>query len=60
MWLLSRGRTDDAKNALRKLRGGATEDKCDEEFQDMVGYASETNPDDSQKGYDRYDHVTNC
>lgn len=53
MWLLSKGKADEARAALRKLRGGATADKCDEEFQDMVGYAAETGPDDDQKGYDR-------
>lgn len=43
MWLVSRGRTDEAKNTFNKLRGDAGEEKCAVEFRDMVHYASEIN-----------------
>lgn len=43
MWLLSRGRTDESKQTLGKLRGGASEENCIAEFQDMVHYTSEIN-----------------
>ncbi|KAL5238926.1 hypothetical protein ACI65C_006336 [Semiaphis heraclei] len=43
MWLMSRGRTEEAKNTFNKLRGGASEDKCAVEFRDMINYASEIN-----------------
>lgn len=50
MWLLSKGRTDEAKQIFRNLRGGASEEKCNAEFQDMVRYASEMNINNDQKG----------
>jgi len=43
MWLMSRGRTDEAKSTFNKLRGGVGEDKCAVEYRDMVHYTSEIN-----------------
>lgn len=43
MWLMSQGRTDEAKSTFNKLRGDAGEDKCAAEFRDMVHYTSEIN-----------------
>lgn len=43
MWLMSRGRTDEAKTTFIKLRGGVSEDKCAVEYEDMVHYTSEIN-----------------
>lgn len=53
MWLLSKGEVEEAKSTLKKLRGGASDEKCNAEFQDMVYYASDMNLDGHQKGYDR-------
>ncbi|XP_015377505.1 PREDICTED: putative metabolite transport protein YwtG [Diuraphis noxia] len=43
MWLMSQGRTDEAKSTFNKLRGGVGEDKCAVEFRDMIYYTSEIN-----------------
>lgn len=43
MWLMSRGRTDEAKSTFNKLRGSVGEEKCAAEFRDMVHYTSEMN-----------------
>ncbi|VVC39588.1 Sugar transporter, conserved site,Major facilitator superfamily domain,Major facilitator, sugar [Cinara cedri] len=43
MWLLSRGRTEEAKQTLKKLRGDATEESCNKEFEDMIQYTSNMN-----------------
>lgn len=43
MWLMSRGRTDEAKSTFNKLRGSVGEEKCAVEFRDMVRYTSEMN-----------------
>lgn len=53
MWLLSRGRMDEAKRTFRKLRGDATEEKCMAEFQEMVDYASEMSPKSQQTGLNK-------
>lgn len=50
MWLLSRGRTEEAKQTLKKLRGGASEERCTKEFQDMVHYTSKTDLNEFQTG----------
>jgi hypothetical protein len=60
MWLLSKGEVDKAKSTLKRLRGGASDEKCDAEFQDMVRYASEMKPDGHQKGYHRKPFVSSC
>lgn len=54
MWLLSRGRTDESKQTLGKLRGGVSEENIIAEFQDMVHYTSEINLNNNiQTGYTR-------
>lgn len=50
MWLLSKGRTEEAKQTFRKLRGNASEEKCAAEFQDMVHYTSEINLNNNETG----------
>ncbi|CAI6348431.1 unnamed protein product [Macrosiphum euphorbiae] len=50
MWLMSRGRTDEAKSTFNKLRGGVGEDKFAVEYRDMVHYTSQINlPTDGEK-----------
>lgn len=43
MWLLSWGRTEEAKQTLKKIRGDVSDEKCAAEFEDMVRYVSEMN-----------------
>ncbi|VVC39585.1 Hypothetical protein CINCED_3A022308 [Cinara cedri] len=50
MWLLSKGRIEEAKQTLRKLRGGASEENCIKEFQDMVHYTSKMDLNDLETG----------
>lgn len=50
MWLLSKGRTDEAKQTFKNLRGGASEENSNAEFQDMVRYASEINIHNQKTG----------
>lgn len=50
MWLLSRGRTEEAKQTFKKLRGGASETLCAKEFQDMIDYTSNTDPNKPPTG----------
>lgn len=44
MWLLSRGRAEEAKQTFKKLRGGASDTLCAKEFQDMIEYTSNMDP----------------
>jgi len=40
MWLLAQGKTDKALRTLGKLRGWVADDKCSNEFQEMVVFTS--------------------
>lgn len=50
MWLLSKSRTEEAHATLRKIRGGASEEQCAVEFQEMVHYVTEINLKNLQTG----------
>ncbi|VVC39586.1 Sugar transporter, conserved site,Major facilitator superfamily domain,Major facilitator, sugar [Cinara cedri] len=47
MWLLSKNRKEEAKQTFKKLRGGASEENCIKEFQDMILYTSKMDLIDS-------------
>lgn len=50
MWLLSKGKAEKAKQTFSKIRGGASEEKCASEFQEMIRYVAETNPSNLRSG----------
>lgn len=43
VWLIGKGKMEDAQRNLSKLRGKISRDKCESEFQEMIAYSTAVN-----------------